>query len=371
MEEAITAISKQTEEIVSSVANATSAVSVANAANATSANEIAAEIASEVPTIIETAPIVAEQIQPVQATIQPAVEAITNTTASSTAPSVIEKTADTIGNTIIENTSPFVNWIKGFLTWDNFFKALGVALFIVILWILYKVITKAVKKIKFTKLDNHKKDLILRIIKYIFYVLVIIQILGLFGINLSALWGAAGIAGVAIGFAAQTSVSNLISGLFVITEGSLKLGDLIEIEGVKGYVDSIKLLSVRVHTFDNQMVRIPNSKIIDSNLINISYHKHRRITISVSVSYDTDMQKALDILSSAPALCPTVIDDPAPAAWFDGFADSGINMVLAVWFNADDYLKTKNDIFIAIKKVFDDAKIEIPFNQLDVKIKDN
>ena len=194
-------------------------------------------------------------------------------------------------------------------------------------------------------------------------------VLSLFGVKLSAIWGAAGIAGVAIGFAAQTSVSNLISGLFVLTEGALKVGDTIIVNGVTGVVDSINLISVRVHTLDNEMVRIPNSSIINTNLMNKSYHNKRRLTLSISISYDTDMKTALEALSKAPSLCPTVLDTPAPAVWFDGFADSGINMTVAVWFKPEDFLKTKNDLYIAMKQVFDEAGIEIPFNQLDVKIK--
>lgn len=281
---------------------------------------------------------------------------------------IVENTAQSI----METTSPFINWIKGFITWDNFFKFLGVALLITALWFLYKLIVKGIRKANFPKLklDDHKKEILIRFVKYLFYVIVAVQVLGLLGINFSALWGAAGIAGVAVGFAAQTSVSNLISGLFVITEGSLKLGDLIEIDNIEGYVEAINLLSVRIRTFDNQMVRIPNSTVIGSNLINISYHKARRLKVVVSISYDTDMEKALKILSTAPDLCPTILKDPAPAAWFESFGDSGINMILAVWFSGDNLRATKNEVFVAIKKVFDNARIEIPFNQLDVKIKE-
>ena len=192
-------------------------------------------------------------------------------------------------------------------------------------------------------------------------------ILSLFGIKLSAIWGAAGIAGIAIGFAAQTSVSNLISGLFVITEGSLKIGDTIIVDGITGVVDEINLISVRIHTFDNQMVRIPNSTIINTNLTNNSFHSKRRITLTVPVSYDTDLTKALEVLSKAPALCPTILNEPAPSVWFDGFGDRGINIVVAGWFDTKNTLKTKNDLYIAIKKVLDDAQIEIPYNKLYVK----
>ena len=144
------------------------------------------------------------------------------------------------------------------------------------------------------------------------------------------------------------------------------MGDTIIVGDVTGIVDEVKLLSIRVHTFDNQMVRIPNSTIINSNLMNNSYHNKRRLTLNVGVDYSTDMRTALETLKKAPALCPTVLSDPAPAVWFDGFADSSINLVVAVWFKPVDFLQTKNDLYIAIKQVLDEAGISIPFNQLDV-----
>ena len=284
--------------------------------------------------------------------------------------SAAENIFESAAEELMETNSPFINFFKGLFTWDSLFKILGIVILALILWFIYKLVVKGIRKAKIPKFDTHKKEILIRFIKYLIYTIIVIQVLGLLGINFSALWGAAGIAGVAIGFAAQTSVSNLISGLFVITEGSLKLGDLIEVDGIKGFVDSINLLSVRVHTTDNQMVRIPNSTIIDSNLKNISYHKTRRLVIGISVSYDTDMKKALEVLMTAPSLCPTVLSDPEPGAWYTGFGDSGINMELAVWFHEENFRQTKNDVFIAIKKVFDDASIEIPFNMLDVRIKE-
>ena len=219
-------------------------------------------------------------------------------------------------------------------------------------------------------MNSHKQQMLSHFVKYIFYILVVLEVLSLLGIKLSALLGAAGIAGVAIGFAAQTSVSNLISGLFVLTEGSIKIGDAVTVDGVTGVVDEINLLSIHIHTYDNQMVRIPNSTIINSNFTNINFHQTRRMTINVSVDYSTDMKTALEALKKAPALCPTVVSDPAPAVWFDGFAASGINMTVAAWFKPADLLQTKNDLYIAIKQVLDEAGITIPFNQLDVHMKE-
>lgn len=266
-------------------------------------------------------------------------------------------------------TTSFINWIKSFITWENLFKLLGTVFIIFVMWIVFRLIAKAIRKVPEEKLPAQRTAVIIRFLKYIFYIIVVLYVLGLLGINLKAIWGAAGIAGVAIGFAAQTSVSNLISGLFVLTEGSIHVGDTIIVGDVTGIVDEVKLLSIRVHTFDNQMVRIPNSTIINSNLTNNSYHNKRRLTLNVGVDYSTDMKLALETLKKAPELCPTVLKDPAPAVWFDGFADSSINLVVAVWFKPADFLQTKNDLYIAIKKVLDEANISIPFNQLDVMIK--
>ena len=266
-------------------------------------------------------------------------------------------------------TTSLINWVKSFITWENLFKLLGTVFIILVMWIVFRLIAKAIRRVPETKLPAQRTAVIIRFLKYIFYIIVVLYVLGLFGINLKAIWGAAGIAGVAIRFAAQTSVSNLISGLFVLTEGSIHVGDTIIVGDVTGVVDEVKLLSIRVHTFDNQMVRIPNSTIINSNLTNNSYHNKRRLTLNVGVDYSTDMKLALETLKKAPELCPTVLKDPAPAVWFDGFADSSINLVVAVWFKPADFLQTKNDLYIAIKKVLDEANISIPFNQMDVMIK--
>lgn len=308
--------------------------------------------------IVETAEEVVEATQEIVQTIQP-----------DTLTSVSDALSSAANDTIVKQTSSFVNFIMSYVSWENLFKLLGSLLIIFAMWIIYKVILKLLKKIPKEKASPQRMMILKRVTTYFFYIAVVMYVLSLFGIKLSAIWGAAGIAGVAIGFAAQTSVSNLISGLFVLTEGTLKIGDTIIVGDVTGIVDAISLLSVRVHTFDNQMVRIPNSTIINSNLTNNSYHKQRRMTINVSIAYNSDMQKALEALKKAPSLCPSVLPDPAPAVWFDGFGESGINMTVAAWFRPEDFLKTKNELYIAIKQVFDEAKIEIPFNQLDVQIK--
>ena len=282
--------------------------------------------------------------------------------------SFVEAVGHAADDAFLKQTSGIWNWIKQIFTWENLFKCIGGVLVVLVFWLIYRLIRRGIRKIPEKKFSKSKLAVAEKGLKYLYHTCVILYVLSLFGIDLTAIWGAAGVAGIAIGFAAQTSVSNLISGLFVITEGSLHPGDTIIVDGITGVVDEVKLLSVRVHTYDNQMVRIPNSTIIDKSLTNNSYFSCRRLTIAVSVDYKADMRKCLEVLSRAPSMCPTVLTDPEPKVWFDGFGSSSINMTVAVWFKPADFLTTKNDIFVAIKKVLDDAQIEIPFNKLDVKI---
>ena len=270
-----------------------------------------------------------------------------------------------------ESMASFRTWLNALLTWEHLLKAIGAIIVILLLWGIYRLVKRAIRRIPPEKMPQQQSVLILKFTKYAFYIIVIMCVLSLFGIRLSAVLGAAGIAGVAIGFAAQTSMSNLISGIFALSEHVIKIGDAITVGDVTGVVDSIDSLSVKVHTFDNQLVRIPNSTIIDSKLVNLTYYPVRRFTFSVSVSYDTDMRRALDILLEAPKQCPTVISEPAPTAWFDGFSANGIAMILAVWFKTEDLRQTKNDCFIAIKKVFDDAGISIPYSRIEVHFVDD
>lgn len=281
---------------------------------------------------------------------------------------VTDAAASAANDTVGKVAGEFLEFIKTFVTWENLFKVVGAFVMIFIMWLVFKLIKHAVKKIPAEKVQPHYHHLIMRFISYAFNILVIMYILSLFGVKLSAIWGAAGIAGVAIGFAAQTSVSNLISGLFVLSEKTMKVGDFIEVGGVSGTVDSVGLLSVKVHTLDNQMIRIPNSSVINSNFQNNTYFSMRRFVFTVSIDYSSDMMLALKALESVPEMCSYVLKDPAPAVWYDGFGDSGIKMALAVWFVPSNLVAMKNEVYMGIKKAFDEVGINIPFNRLDVSV---
>ena len=179
------------------------------------------------------------------------------------------------------------------------------------------------------------------------------------------------IAGVAIGFAAQTTVSNLISGVFIVTEKTMKIGDFIEVDGVSGTVDKVGLLSIKIHTVDNQLIRIPSSSIINTKLKNYSSFNYRRHVFEVSVDYSTDLDKAVEVLSAVPEKCDLVIKDKAdyaPKVLVTGCLDSGIGMNLIVWCKRTDFFDMKTQVCIQAVKALSEAGINIPYNRVDVSM---
>lgn len=257
--------------------------------------------------------------------------------------------------------------LKEYISTENIVKFTTSVIAILIFCLIYKFVRKYIKNYTRNKFKNQTSEIIDKTIKYGFYIFMAMYILSLFGIKLSAVWGAAGVAGLAIGFAAQTSVSNVISGVFVMVEKSLQVDDFITVDDVSGTVSHVNLLCVTVKTLDGQMVRIPNSTVLGSNLTNFSHYPIRRFVFDLPISYDSDMKTALDAALKIPALCPTVLQDPAPVAFFDGFGDA-VNLKLAVWMNRTDFIQTKNDVFINAVKVFNDCGVSIPFTRYDVKL---
>ena len=200
--------------------------------------------------------------------------------------------------------------------------------------------------------------------KAIFYTgatLIVINVLQQFGLQLTALLGAAGIAGIAVGFAAQTSMSNLISGLFLISEKPFAVGDVIKVGGTTGLILSIDLLSVKVRTFDNRFVRIPNSTLINSETTNITYFPIRRMDIKIGVAYKEDVRRVREVLLDIAHRNPFCLEEPEPLIVFSDFGDSALELLYAVWFQKTDYLALKNSIMQEIKERFDAEGIEIPF----------
>jgi small-conductance mechanosensitive channel len=197
-------------------------------------------------------------------------------------------------------------------------------------------------------------------------VLILIVVLQMLGVKVTALLGAAGIAGIAIGFASQTSISNLISGLFLISEKTFQVGDVIRVGDKTGIVQSIDLLSVKMNTFDNLFLRIPNEQLIKTELTNITRYPIRRLDIKLGVAYKSDINRVKQLLREVAAANPYCLMEPEPLIVFTDFGDSALQFLFGLWFYKTDYLALKNSVMQEIKEAFDAAGIEIPFPHISV-----
>ena len=200
-----------------------------------------------------------------------------------------------------------------------------------------------------------------KVLQYAGLVIVVIMILRELGFELSPLLGAAGIVGIAVGFASQTSISNVISGVFLIAEQPFVVNDVIRVGGTTGQVLSIDILSVKLRTFDNQFVRIPNETILKSEVVTVTRFPIRRADLIVSVAYKEDIGRVKDILKKIAHDNPLCLQEPEPLIIFQGFGNSSIDLQFSVWAAKQDWLNMKNRMYEEIKKRFDEEGIEIPF----------
>lgn len=181
------------------------------------------------------------------------------------------------------------------------------------------------------------------------------------GFSLAVLMGAAGVLTVAIGFASQTSASNLISGLFLIGERPFAVGDIIRVGSTTGEVLSIDALSVKLRTFDNLFVRIPNETLIKSEVTTLTRFPIRRLDLALGVAYKEDINRVRDVLFEVAEANPLCLDEPLPLFIFLGFGDSALDIQFSVWAKRENFLTLRNTITAEIKGAFDAAGIEIPF----------
>lgn len=214
---------------------------------------------------------------------------------------------------------------------------------------------------KLPNLDLQQQLLLKKLSYYIFATLVVAAALNQVGFDLKVILGAAGVLTVAVGFAAQTSASNLISGLFLMIDRPFKLGDAIEVDSVKGEILSIDLLSTKVRTFDNRLIRVPNETMVKSNIVNLSFFPVRRVDMKFGLDYEVSIMKVRDVLLDIASRNPLVLDQPEPLFIFEGFGASSQDIFFAVWTLRENYLEVQNGILSEIRARFERENISFAF----------
>jgi small-conductance mechanosensitive channel len=240
----------------------------------------------------------------------------------------------------------------------NFARAL---LIVIAGFVIARAVSSFLVRITKGALDAHRQMLLKRGSYYIIVALFLAAALIQVGFDLGILLGTAGILTVALAFASQTSMSNLISGLFLIAENPFEVGDLLQIGATVGEVLEIDLLSVKLRKFDNTFVRLPNEMLIKSEFWTLTKFPIRRLDLDISVAYKEDIGRIRDILINVADSNPLSLEEPRPLFVFQGFGESAQRIQFSVWVMKENYLLLTNSIREEIKDAFDEAGIEIPF----------
>jgi len=225
----------------------------------------------------------------------------------------------------------------------------------------------------FRTLEHHEKlpRQVLQLIKKAIFIgiwgLVLVQALRSIGVDVVSILGAAGVAGIAIGFASQTSLSNLISGIFIISERNIHLGDFVNIGGMEGTVESINLLSIRLRQVDNSLVRIPCETAIKTPVVNITGDTLRRCDLDIGVDYASNLEQVRGIILDVIAAEPGFLDTPEPVVQFKSFADSSIVLHVGAWCKTETYHTVRYRFANNLLKAFQTKGINIPFPTVSLR----
>ncbi len=270
-----------------------------------------------------------------------------------------------------------MNWEQIATNFVNWCMTEGVKIIIafVILIISFFVINCIVKSLRkiFTKkhVDKTISKTLCYLLNIVLKVLVVVALLGYLGLDTSGIAALIATAGVGIGLALQGSLANVAGGVLIILLRPFRVDDFIEAQGVSGTVEDIHLIYTYVRTGDNKVVALPNGNLANNVIVNYSRKDTRRVDFEFGISYADDYKKAEDIVLKIMTSHEKALKDPEAICRIVRHDASSITLVARVWTKAEDYWTVYFDVLEQVKSEFDAQGIEIPFNQLDVHVKND
>ncbi len=275
---------------------------------------------------------------------------------------------------VAENPGMLQEWLEGLVP-DILNFAFQIVIAIAIYVIGGKIIKWIVKMVGRSMdragADAGVKQFVTPLVKYVLYVLLIFMIMGLFGIATTSAVAVLGSAGVAVGLALQGSLSNLAGGVLILLLKPFVVGDYIieDTNKNEGTVSEISIFYTKLLTVDNKVIVIPNGILSNSSLTNVTHMDKRRIDLIVGISYEADIRRAKEILKKIAMEEPARLTEEEPVVYVDTLGASSVDLGLRVWVKADDYWQAKWRLTENIKYSFDENGIAIPYQQIDVQIK--
>ncbi len=246
---------------------------------------------------------------------------------------------------------------------------------LVIMMISFKIINVIGRKIEKSPEKGKMDKTIAKVLAYIFKlglkIVVTICLVGYVGIDTSGLAALVTSFGVCIGLAVNGAVANLAGGVVIILTRPFKVDDFIEAQGYSGTVEDIRITCTRIRTGDNKVVYIPNGALSAGTIVNYSEKETRRVDFTFSIGYGDDFEKAKKIITDICMAHELVLKEEPILVRVSEHGASSINIVARVWVNSGDYWTVNFDIIEAVKTAFDKEGIEIPYNQIDVHVKNS
>jgi len=203
---------------------------------------------------------------------------------------------------------------------------------------------------------------------YALVVLVVVAAAGRLGINTTSFLTVIGAAGLAVGLALKDSLSNFAAGVMIVLFRPFTIGDVVSTAGITAKVEKITIFNTRFCSPDNQLIIVPNNKIIADIITNINAKDTRRVDLTVGISYSDDMAETKEILARLAKEDSRILADPAPFIAVAELADSSVNLVFRPWVKTADYWDVRFALTEKIKNRLDEAGISIPFPQQDVHL---
>lgn len=291
-------------------------------------------------------------------TLTTVIQEITETVTATTASEETEKNSDVIEKALSHLSDAL----------PTLLMALAILVVgLLIAKIVARFISKALKK---SNIDGAARSFLVSLIRILLYLVVLIMALTVLNVPMSSIITIFGAAGLAVSLAMQSCLSNLAGGFIILFSRPFIAGDTIEIDGSVGKVKEITILYTKIETFDCKIVFIPNGKVSDAKIINFTQTPTRRIDMKFDISYDSDYTRARALLLELIENERTILKNPEPVVRMSAHNDSTISIDVLVWVNNDDYSDTRYKIIESVKECFDRNGIDIPFNQLDVHIKE-
>ena len=217
-------------------------------------------------------------------------------------------------------------------------------------------------------MDKMLASFLSSIMHILLVVFVVIAALSQLGIQTTSIIAVVGAAGLAVGLALQSSLSNFASGVMIIALRPFKVGDFIEAGGVSGVVEGIQIFSTQMRTGDNKSIIVPNGSITAGTITNYSAKDTRRVDMVFGISYDDDIKTAKQVLQELVKADERILDDPAPVIAVSELADNSVNFIVRPWVNTADYWNVYWDLTEAVKQRFDQEGLHIPYPQRDVHL---